>query len=798
MCCRRETSLLLKKTLHIMSNKNRFLLLYGSQTGQAEAIAEEIQEDAENHGLKADLFCLSQTEKKFNIVDEKCVVFVVSTTGDGDPPDNATKFYRRLKKKTLPNDHLKQLKYTLLGLGDSNYSNFCNNGKNFDKRLNDLGGQRFYPSGFADDAVGLEIVVEPWIEGLWKALRQELKMDHSNHDDVQTENLSKELENIKLVENEQTDSLIEVSETERTKRNETEIDAIIPNKEISNSNTVNQNLLNDQSVNQSGISSNTTNEETVNDQSVDQSQTSSHKTNQETLNNQSKASIEIQNLQEANEKYESAVDDKKTDTVNRGDDSDVSQAETPIPSLKVSTPPLSESGLTLPPSPHPYIGIQYISDAALDVSTIPLQGGANFPSCNSEVVMATIMSAERLTSSDALKTCLRIKLDITGTILSYQPGDSIGIVCPNMEEEVDFLIRRLSILDEADKPITLHVLKDTKKKRALLPEYIPAGCSIRHAILTCLDIRNTPKKALLRMLVDYTTNTDEKRRLQELCSRQGAQDYEKWIRCCSLSITDILVAFPSCNPPIERLFELLPRLQPRPYSAASSPLAVPGCLEFAFNIVEIPAGDDRHCERRGVCTGWLNRLTSHLQDDTKVEDKIQIPIFSRTNQYFHLPSDVTTPIIMIGPGTGVAPFRGFLQHRQYQRQQTPTEEFGQTWLLFGCRHRNKDHIFRTDLSEFVDNGTLSRLCVCFSRDRTEDEPRYVQDLMRIHRQELAQLVIEKKAVVYVCGDAKHMAKDVKETWTQIIADYLHIKTEDAESVLKNIREEKRYLEDIWT
>ncbi|NWJ07797.1 MTRR reductase, partial [Crypturellus undulatus] len=175
--------------------KKRFLLLYATQKGQAKAIAEEIQQQAGAHGLEADMHCMSEMDK-YNLEAEKDpVVIVISTTGTGDPPDTARKLIKKIQDKTLPPDHFAHLQYGLLGLGDSEYTFFCNGGKTVDRRLQELGAQRFYDTGLADDCVGLELVVDPWIDGLWLALKevfllQKEKEDMSSSANAVTNSLS--------------------------------------------------------------------------------------------------------------------------------------------------------------------------------------------------------------------------------------------------------------------------------------------------------------------------------------------------------------------------------------------------------------------------------------------------------------------------------------------------------------------------------------------------------------------------------------------------------------------------------
>ncbi|KAJ8306916.1 hypothetical protein KUTeg_015000 [Tegillarca granosa] len=521
--------------------KNSFLLLYGSQTGQAKAIAEEIAEKAETqHNLKANVYCLSQTEKKFNIEKEKCVVIVTSTTGDGEPPDTAAKFFRRLNKKTLQEDYLSNINYTLLGLGDSNYTNFCKCGKAVDKRLEELGAKRFYPSGFADDAVGLEVVVEPWMDGLFPVLQRFLGL--TPHDSESSlANMDNKCLNGHVKSNSTSDDLKNT-------------DSVITNDSINISDAVNTNEINSSQLKQE----------------------------------------------------------------------------------------ISKNGLA-------------------------------FPSAATAVTMATVISAKQLTREDAVKRTLCLCLDIKNSDIKYLPGDAVSVVCTNSEDEVNNLFKRLDISHVADQVCKFDILPDTKKRNPSVPSHIPHKFTLKHVFKTCVDIRDAPKKALIRSLVEFTTNQSEKRRLQELCSKQGADHYSKFIRESRISLLDLLLTFPSCNPPVERILEHLPRLQPRPYS---------------------------------VC--------------------------------------------------------------------------------------------RSELEGFEESGILSKYCVSFSRDEQQDDlPRYVQDNLLLHSSEVMTL-LESDAMVYVCGDAKNMAKDVNEAFLQIIQKEREYTEEEAKRYVMKMRLYKKYMEDVWT
>ncbi|KAF7240466.1 Methionine synthase reductase [Varanus komodoensis] len=574
--------------------RGRFLLLYASQKGQAKAIAEEIEQRARERGFQADLRC-------YNLESEKDpLVIVTSTTGTGEPPDTAAKFIKEINNKALPSDHFSHLRYGLLGLGDSEYTFFCNGGKIIDKRLQELGAQRFCEVGLADDAVGLELVVEPWIAGLWIALKREFAS-----------------------RKEETDC----SDQTAPFTGNTDSDSCIGSK-------IAQLKLDDSEVKNDPSS----------EANID-------------------SEVAIQYLQ---------------------------------PSLFQSVPPLSQSALNIPALPSEYLEVQLQENSDQDT---------NLPHVSeSSVFRVPITKAIQLTRDDAVKKTLLLELDISKTAFSYQPGDAFNVVCPNNASEVDALLRLLGLEEKKDYLVSLKVKANTNKR-------------------------------------EYTTDAGEKRRLQELCSKQGSSDYNALVRDAGACLADLLQAFRTCRPPLSLLIENLPKLQARPYSAASSSLFQPGKLSFVFNVLEFPSllGE----RRRGVCTGWLADLvTPLLQSSVKGEGLLipKISISSRPANIFHLPDDPSVPLVMVGPGTGIAPFIGFLQHRQKLKEAHKDWLFGETWLFFGCRHKAKDYLFE---------------------------------------------------------DAKHMAKDVNDTLVDALIAEKGVDKLHALKMLATLREEKRYLQDLW-
>jgi len=295
-----------------------------------------------------------------------------------------------------------------------------------------------------------------------------------------------------------------------------------------------------------------------------------------------------------------------------------------------------------------------------------------------------------------------------------------------------------------------------------------------------VDICSPVKSHLLRALCDFTENEEMKARLNLLstASEEGLKDYGLFIQKERRSIVDILEHF-SCRPPIDLLLEMLPRLHARYYSISSSPKADSSRVAITAVVLQYKI-DTRLI--KGVCTNYLADLP--IGNNT--------PIFIRKST-LRLPIQPQAPIIMVGPGTGFAPYRGFLQQLQWKKNQE--KEVGETILFFGCRHPKHDEIYKEELEEFVKEGVLTELHVAFSR--LQPQKVYVQDKIWENRERIWGL-IEKNAYIYVCGDARHMARDVQNVFLRIFREIGGLDEETAQKLMKDIERQRRYQQDVWS
>ena len=405
--------------------------------------------------------------------------------------------------------------------------------------------------------------------------------------------------------------------------------------------------------------------------------------------------------------------------------------------------------------------------------------------------MAPIRVNRNLHSNASDRCCMHIELDIKDSRIRYDSGDHVAIYAKNDESLVTRLGELLNI--DLDTIFTMRATdEDATRKNPF-----PCPTTYRTALSYYVDISAIPRTHVLKEMADYTANEEEKRMLLLMSgtSQEGKDMYADWIVNCSRHLVHILEDMPDCKPAIDHLLELLPRLQPRFYSISSSSRVHKERIHVTAVVVEYETKTGR--KNYGVCTKWLQHMVPKCDETPETaigeqDAEFKVPCYVRRSQ-FRLPNRPQTPVIMVGPGTGLAPFRGFIQERAWQKEEG--KQVGETHLYFGCRNKDVDYIYQEELEQYERDGVLT-LHTAFSRDQLNKI--YVTHRMRENASDLWRLIGEENANFYICGDAKMMAKDVHDIITEIIRDHGGKTQEQAEAYVKSMEQKKRYSADVWS
>ncbi|UOQ93138.1 assimilatory sulfite reductase (NADPH) flavoprotein subunit [Halobacillus shinanisalinarum] len=548
----------------VQNTTREVTILFGSHTGNCEALAGEMSQKLEQQDYKVTLSMMDDFKPKA-LKKVEDLLILTSTHGDGDPPDNAMAFYDFLHSKRAP--ELEDLRYSVLALGDSSYEFYCQTGKEFDKRLEELGGKRIYPR--VDCDLDFEEPAEEWVEGVLATL-----------------NNSKE--------------------------------------------------------------------------------------------------------------------------VNREDER-ASQSERP------------------------------------DAST-------NQPAYSrTNPFKAEILENLNLNGRGSNKETRHLELDLEGSDLEFEPGDSLGIFPENDSVLVNQLIEVMKWDPEDLVPVN--------KQGELRP--------LREALTSTFEITGLTKP-LLEKVAQLSANEE----LNKLIVDQEELKAYLYGR----DLIDLVQDFGLRDVPAEEFIKILRKIPPRLYSIASSLQANPDEVHLTIGALRY---DAHGRERTGVCSG---QCTERSQPGDVLS------VFIQRNSNFKLPENLDTPVIMIGAGTGVAPYRAFLEEREEINAE------GDTWLFFGEQHFVTDFLYQVEWQKWLKEGVLSRADVAFSRDTSEKV--YVQHRMLEKSRDLYQW-LQEGAAVYVCGDEKYMAKDVETTLLTILEQEGNMSQEEAEAYLVEMRKQKRYQRDVY-
>lgn len=351
-------------------------------------------------------------------------------------------------------------------------------------------------------------------------------------------------------------------------------------------------------------------------------------------------------------------------------------------------------------------------------------------------------------------------VDISGSGLSYTVGDSLGVFATNRPREVAELIETLGASgDELVSPAMLKLEEPITLHEAL---------SSRLALAA-------PTKKILDALTEKVTDAAEKAKLEDLLDPEKKDVLKVWLE--QRAYIDILQEFPSGKLSPQELVDLQRKLMPRLYSIASSPKVSPAGVHLTVAIVRYETNGR---DRVGVCSSFMA--------DRVVDNETPVPVFV-SNSHFGLPEDhADRDIIMVGPGTGIAPFRAFMQER------VAVGAKGRNWVFFGDQHAATDFLYEDEWNDYLAQGQLAKLDLAWSRDQAEKI--YVQDKMRTNGAELWAW-LQGNGIFYVCGDAKRMAKDVDQALHDIAAEHGGMSAEDAVAFVKQLKKDKRYQRDVY-
>lgn len=742
----------IKPTASGDSSKIPLMIFYGTETGNAESFAKIAEGEAEGHGFEAHLLDLEHFVPEMLTGDlSACdkdtrsrvapmiapggpiAMFFIATCGDGDPTANARDFFSWLKGEDCSDDasrDLSKLRFGVFGLGNTGYEHFNAAGKTAQAGLEKLGGNSVVELGLGDDNGELEAQCEDWRLLAWPAMQRATASDLGG-------GAAESLSAAAGVGDEESWRLALPAPTHAPFK----IVPLEPPSKVTAADTARDDL-------------------------------------------RASGNAAAADLAEA------AVGGKAAAV---GDASAWVSAE---PLRLLSRNQLMAMGAGSDPVRAKWFeAVPARVTACKEVRQAPSEGAST----------------------------VHVEIDVGSACIAYGTAHNASVLPENSPEQVralctwldlnpaqwftiegDAYATALARADAAALPAEPLEAAAAGKPGARRSPSLPAGqrpvpfpvpCTLGHALLRYCDLGGAATKACAGQLAHFARSESEQRRLAHLVSVEGRSDWEAWVRKPRRSILELFQAFPSISIPPAQLLHVLPPLKPREYTIASSALAHPGSMHLAVSVLSEakPPADTKDApdrRLRGVCSSYLSTFGSAVASGPVGAPLARVTVRSSA---FNLPPSVSTPVIMVGPGTGLAPMRAFCQEREAQL--AAGAELGPALLFFGCRRSTEDFIYREELEAWAASGVLTELHTAFSRE-SDTAKVYVQHRLKEQAPRIWELVKHQGAHVYVCG-ATAMGSEVLSALATIAATEGGLSEAEALGFVQQLEHEDRLVQELW-
>ncbi|KAJ1961999.1 NAPDH-dependent diflavin reductase [Dipsacomyces acuminosporus] len=388
---------------------------------------------------------------------------------------------------------------------------------------------------------------------------------------------------------------------------------------------------------------------------------------------------------------------------------------------------------------------------------------------------AKLVVSERITAEDHFQDVRHFQFELQGpedssSLPTWSPGDCAVFRPSNLDKDVAVFLEAMGWLEDADKPVSV-----CPRDPASAPPWLPLCTTLRWLFTFYFDIKSVPRRSFFEMLCYFSQDQDQKEKLQEFSAAEGQDDLHAYCMRPKRTILEVLEDFSKSRIPLGYIFDVFPVIAERSFSISSAAAVTPRTVDLTVAIVNYRTM--MHLPRVGVCTQWLVHLP--------VGQTVPLRFAKGTMK---LPSDTSTPIIMVGPGTGIAAFMSFIRQRI-------SDGATANYLIFGCRNKDKDFYYRSQLESWQRDGSMHLYCA-FSRDH-EGAKDYVQNRICDNSALIWKLIHEQGAFVYVSGNANRMPDDVRQAFVDAVAENANVGDADANDYVRAMIKAGQYQEECW-